>query len=139
MAFKKTIADMQALASQRKAQCISQEYRGMEARLSWRCERGHEWQAVPERIKAGSWCPRCAIHAMRDTIDPMAELARERGGRCLSDTYVNSITPLQWDCFKGHVWSAKPDSFRRGRWCPNCAILARTKKRVKRERYDVDG
>lgn len=123
MAYRKTIADMQALAARRNGQCLSQEFHGMEAKLVWRCERGHEWQAIPERIQQGSWCPMCARLKMRDTLEHMCEIARERGGRCLSAEYVNSDTPLLWECARGHRWHARPHRINSPRpsWCPVCA------------------
>ncbi len=52
----------------------------------------------------------------------MQELARERGGVCLSDAYTNATTKLRWRCAKGHEWMAVPDSVRNlGTWCPTCA------------------
>ncbi|SAK80984.1 hypothetical protein AWB75_05050 [Caballeronia catudaia] len=130
MVYRKTIADMHALAARKNGQCLSQEYRGMEAKMLWRCESGHEWQAIPERIQWGSWCPQCAREKMRDTIEHMNEIARERGGRCLSSAYVNSDTPLLWECAKGHQWKARPGSIRgpKPSWCPVCA-----KERIRKE------
>jgi Xaa-Pro aminopeptidase len=33
----------------------------------WRCGYGHEWLATVNSIKAGSWCPRCAINNTAET------------------------------------------------------------------------
>jgi hypothetical protein len=55
------------------------------------------------------------------TIQAMISLAGERGGRCLSQTYVNSTAPLVWECGAGHQWSATPETVRKGSWCPECA------------------
>ena len=35
-------------------------------------------------------------------IEKMREAARERGGECLSDDYVNANTKLKWRCAEGH-------------------------------------
>ncbi|MGA7811983.1 zinc-ribbon domain-containing protein [Caballeronia sp.] len=123
MAYRKTIEDMRALAARKKGQCLSLEYRGMEAKLLWRCDSGHEWQAIPEQIQQGSWCPQCAILKMRDTLERMREIAQERGGRCVSTEYINTNTALLWECANGHQWKAQPASIKRPRasWCPVCA------------------
>ncbi len=60
------------------------------------------------------------------TIEKMKEIAKERGGECLSKEYINSNTKLKWKCEKGHVWEAIPHSIkgsskRAGTWCPVCA------------------
>ena len=56
------------------------------------------------------------------TIEDMHTIAKERGGRCLSKTYVNVDTKLKWQCEKGHVWEAIPDCIKnRGQWCPYCS------------------
>jgi len=74
----------------------------------------------------GQWCPYCA-RKVRLGIGEMQELARQRGGVCLSKRYVNTKTPLRWQCAEGHVWSATPNSIKpsgykeRGTWCPICA------------------
>ncbi|MCP4898302.1 MAG: hypothetical protein GY906_15115, partial [bacterium] len=40
------------------------------------------------------------------------------GGKCLSDTYINTHTKLLWECKQGHQWEAKPSNIKSGRWCP---------------------
>src|SRR4029077_7098399 len=43
-------------------------------------------------------------------IQALTCLAIERGGRCISQVYVNSTMPLLWECATGHRWSAVPGS-----------------------------
>ena len=59
----------------------------------------------------------------RPTIEDMRQLAKERDseGKCLSDEYVNSQSKLEWQCGKGHVWRAIPNSIVKGSWCPICS------------------
>jgi len=57
------------------------------------------------------------------TIEDMQALAEERGGKCLSENYVNPHTKLEWKCEKGHVWFATPNNVKRGSWCPECGKL----------------
>src|SRR5260370_1167968 len=52
----------------------------------------------------------------------MKELARERGGKCLSQKYVNIYRKLLWECKEGHQWEAIPHNIKsHGQWCPECA------------------
>ena len=55
----------------------------------------------------------------KGTIEEMQAIARQRGGLCLSNTYLNSKTKLKWQCAYGHIWEATPrDVKHRGKWCP---------------------
>src|SRR2546430_139635 len=48
-------------------------------------------------------------------------IAKERGGFCLSDNYINNITPLKWRCSKGHEWNACLSSVKNhNTWCSYC-------------------
>jgi hypothetical protein len=57
------------------------------------------------------------------TIKEMQEIARLRGGRCLSEKYVNNVTNLKWQCKEGHVWERTPMLILRGSWCPYCVNI----------------
>ena len=51
----------------------------------------------------------------------MREMAAERGGRCISRTFVNGTTKMHWECAKGHRFWLVPMSIRhQGAWCPDC-------------------
>ena len=112
-----TIEQMQALAKERNGVCLSKTYGGALSKLRWRCVEGHEWEARPNNVKNGSWCPAC----LRGTIEEMQVLAKDRGGECLSTKYVNAKTKLRWRCSEGHEWEAVPSSVQRGKWCPRCS------------------
>lgn len=53
----------------------------------------------------------------------MREIARSRGGLCLSEHYTNNVTKLQWQCSNGHTWWATPARVKHSTWCPECARL----------------
>ena len=55
------------------------------------------------------------------TIEDMQRIARERGGECLSNEYINTNSELRWFCSKRHEWNATPHNVIRGTWCPHCA------------------
>ena len=54
------------------------------------------------------------------TIADMRAVARERGGKCLSDTYVDNRTPMEWECALGHTWDQKAGHILSGHWCGKC-------------------
>jgi hypothetical protein len=58
-----TIQQMKQIASQRGGTVVSRQYRDAFTPLVWRCALGHEFNAKPNHIKRGQWCPKC--HAPR--------------------------------------------------------------------------
>jgi hypothetical protein len=97
---KATIEDMRNLASIRGGTCGSDCYSGSLEQLLWRCAKGHQWYAVPGRIKRGSWCPVCAGNQKLKLKD-YRRLAASNGGKCLSMKYKNNDAKLRWRCAKG--------------------------------------
>ena len=124
MGKKLTIDQMHKIAAQRGGLCLSNNYVNAHTHLKWKCKYGHEWEAIPNNIKRGRWCPVCGIERgaqkQRSGIEEMKTLAQARGGKCLSDVYINTDTKLKWMCSKEHIWEAIPDAVKRGTWCPVC-------------------
>jgi hypothetical protein len=121
---KNCIEGMRDLAIVRGGRCLSTEYVGSKSKLLWQCAQGHRWQALPAAIVQGSWCPACARN-QRLGLSEFQDLARSRGGACLSYIYVNERTHLTWCCSEGHRWNATPQRVKRGSWCPTCANIRR--------------
>lgn len=119
-----TIDEMQKIAESHGGTCISGKYNDCFTKLWWRCKKGHKWEATPDKIKRGSWCPICSGNIPL-TIGEMREIAASRTGECLSETYTNNHTKLKWRCKEGHIWDAIPGSIRNGTWCPYCAKASR--------------
>lgn len=57
----------------------------------------------------------------------MQALAELKNGKCISTTYTNMSTHLEWGCEHGHRWCALPSNISRGKWCPIC----QKKKKIK--------
>lgn len=55
------------------------------------------------------------------TLEDCQRVAKEKNGECLSKTYKNQHTKIEWQCSEGHVWSAVPMAIRTGSWCPYCS------------------
>lgn len=71
----------------------------------------------------------------KDTIGNMREIARAKGGMCLSDQYFDQRTKLQWQCSEGHVWEAPPGQIKGsqhkpGTWCRKCGQRSSARKRM---------
>jgi hypothetical protein len=118
-----TIEICQKYAKSKGGKCLSVEYIGCMANLEWECAEGHRWFATPNNVlrkDGGTWCAIC-VKNVPLTIDICQEHAKDRGGKCLSDEYVNHHTDLEWECIEGHRWFATPaQSFRRSWWCREC-------------------
>jgi len=104
--------------------CLSNEYNGISSKLRFQCVRNHKWEAFPIVILRGGWCKKCGdatnAERMRLGIEKMRELARSRDGECISDTYKNARSKLEWKCSVGHIWAAIPGNVIKGHWCPYC-------------------
>ncbi|WP_235012137.1 zinc-ribbon domain-containing protein [Caballeronia catudaia] len=138
--FKDGLQRLQEAARQRNGECLSTVYDGSQKQYAFRCAQGHEWTTSAARIWQGTWCKRCADLGRRTlTIERLREIAKSRGGECLSTEVNHSSEKLEWKCHLAHVWKALPHNINKGRWCPNCAVLERTKNLLKRKRYDFEG
>lgn len=55
---------------------------------------------------------------LQDCID----VAILKGGKCLETAYINSQTPMMWECKYGHQWQNQFNNMKnRGDWCKTCA------------------
>lgn len=45
---------------------------------------------------------------------------QNKGGKCISTTYVNRTSHLLIECEKGHQWNVTWDTLNKGHWCPIC-------------------
>ena len=114
---------MQQLAESRGGKCLSEEYINNTTKLSWECREGHVWKTTPHTVKEGYWCPTCRHDKSKKTIEQMQELAKNRGGKCLSKEYIHSTIKLTWQCKEGHTWETSPKNIQQGKWCPHCHKL----------------
>jgi len=55
------------------------------------------------------------------TLDEIRADAARRGGKLVTETYVDSLTLMEWECAQGHRWRAVAHSIRQGHWCKRCA------------------
>lgn len=134
---------LKAVAAARGGELLNTVYAGLNAFYTFRCARGHEWRTKGGHVlHDGTWCRACAGLRRRHTIETMQQIAKARGGRCLSPEYLGVKVPLLWECHRGHQWKVAPDSvINADHWCPSCAVLdrIRAKSQHKRRRYLANG
>lgn len=136
IANQPTMEEIHTFARIRGWKCRSSEFINEKTKLEWQCSSNHKWKASWYQVRdkerkngifaKGTGCPHCPgkggikkIYWPR--IDDMRKIAQERGGHCLSNTYINSMTKLLWMCAKGHTWYATPSNIKKGSWCPYCS------------------
>jgi len=117
---KKTIEWCCNLAKEKGGSCLSTEYKNVKELMLWECARGHLWKAITDSIQQGYWCPVCAGN-QRKNIEWCCDLAKDKGGSCLSTEYKNSSSSMYWRCSNGHQWKSNANNIERGHWCPQCA------------------
>ncbi|MBM4371922.1 MAG: hypothetical protein FJ098_09725, partial [Deltaproteobacteria bacterium] len=115
-----TIGTLRELARSQGGECLSRSYRGPFARYLWRCAAGHEWKAMGDSVRRGSWCPECQWEAQAHSLESMREFAAERGWKCLSDHYETNQTKLRWECSRGHRWEGTFNYVQSRPYCPRC-------------------
>lgn len=103
---------------------------GSKRKLWWRCEKGHEWQAIVYTRTDGAGCPYCtgklAWAGESDLASQRPDLAAEwhpvkNGGVKPDSVLPGSHYKAWWICGKGHTWQAVVKSRTGGCGCPVCA------------------
>ena len=117
------LKEAQEISDSRKGKCLSKEYKNIESKLLFECDRGHQWYASLGDLKRKNrrgWCPEC-IGKKKLTIKIAHEEARKKGGKCLSKEYRDNKSFLTWQCEKGHIWDAPLCEIKsHGTWCVYC-------------------
>jgi hypothetical protein len=118
---KFTIDDCKKFANSKDGFCLSEKYEYYYKNLKWKCSEGHVFFISWGRIRGGSWCRICSFNRFRLGIEKCRQIAKERGGECLSTEYVDCKTKMLWKCKYGHTWETIFDVIICGCWCPTCA------------------
>jgi len=94
----------------------------------WKCEKGHEWQAVIANRSGGNKCPICQrmeIPSEKSLAIIKPELATEWHPKKNGDLSPENVSAyaakrVWWQCEKGHDWQALVSNRSGGRGCPYC-------------------
>lgn len=116
-AVRYTLEDCHVHAAKVGITCLSTSYTSNKDPMVWQCKRNHTFQRNFVSIqKSKVICPIC--ERIGDlTIEKCQELAKEKGGRCLSLT-IDSKS-VKWECIDNHIFDA---SFKKAEmiWCKTC-------------------
>jgi len=135
-ALRSTIIEMQRMARTKGGECLSLKYINSNTKLRWQCSEGHIWEAAPRDVKTGHWCPKCA-GVQKLTIEEMRNVAKTRGGKCLSKEYIGNDTKLKWCCKYGHEWEATSHKIKSGKWCPFCLGGIGRSEKICRKHFEI--
>ena len=63
------------------------------------------------------------VHGKRTPISAVRWYAKQKGGKLLSQIYINMLHKLSWQCKKGHKFETTFNHVKnRGQWCPICGL-----------------
>lgn len=103
---------------------------GSRTKVWWRCDQGHEWQAMVKSRIAGCGCPVCAnrkiVPGENDLATTHPELAAQwhpekNPGETPYQISAGTRRKVWWRCERGHEWQATVNSRAEGAGCPVCA------------------
>ena len=134
---KKTIDEVKNYVESQGYECLSDKYINNYTKLTFRCPKGHEYEATWGNFSGGHRCPKCAFNKQRKTIEEIREFAESVGYKVLSDIYITD-TKIKYKCPEGHVFETRQDDFQYGSRCPKCAINGRKKKAFERVKEYVE-
>lgn len=122
--IRNTIQDAHDLAKSKGLKCLSTEYKNVQTPMLWECDNGHQWEATYIFVYTNKKCQEC-LGRVGHNIKEAQNMAKEKGGKCLSVEYVNIDSKMLWQCKKGHTWETSFYLIQKGYWCPECAGMAK--------------
>ncbi len=126
MIIRYTLRDAQNAAFYNGGKCLSKEFIDLYSPLKWKCSQGHTWDADFAVVRQGSWCIQCVRHEdKRLRLEKLKGIAAMKGGKCLSEAYIDRATKLKFECRYKHSWMTAPANILHGSWCPKCAGKAK--------------
>ena len=116
--------------------------RGSSRRVWWRCEKGHEWQAMVKSRVSGCGCPVCANRAIRRGDNDLATThpglagqwhPTKNGGLTPETVSPYSNRKVWWVCERGHPYQAVVAA--RTMHSSGCPVCAGRVKSEQQKRY----
>lgn len=72
----------------------------------------------------GSGCKTCRYRKIREhhvfKLEDVIQVVEKRGGKVHSTNYINSESPMDFECSRGHTFTNRFSHIKRGQWCPTC-------------------
>jgi hypothetical protein len=103
---------------------------GSSKKVWWKCEKGHEWEAIIYNRIKGSGCPYCCgnvvIEGETDLLTLFPNIAldwdyEKNGMLAPSNITAHSNHKVWWKCKQGHQWKMTVNNRTLGQGCPYCS------------------
>ncbi len=103
---------------------------GMDKKIWWICNKGHEWDDSPGHRSKGRKCPICSnfrvLKGYNDLATTNPELAKEWNYKKNyplkpEEVIAGSSKKVWWICKKGHEWEVSLSHRKKGSGCPYCS------------------
>ncbi len=105
---------------------LKSNWQGWNAQYRFRCGNGHEISRSGSHLYYHIVaCPTCRNE---ESLRQLDQLARQAGGRCLSEQYVGRTASYQFVCREGHVFEKTASNLQKGSWCVLCARAEHSKR-----------
>jgi len=138
---KHNFAKISNIVKDRGGKVISDkaDYKNVNSSITVRCNKdGHTWRTKVSSILNGTWCAKCAKN-LPYTYDYVNSFINDRGGRLISDKYINVSAKLDVECkLCDAQWAPTFKELLNGTWCPFCCQKKDQKKlaNIFRDIYD---
>lgn len=70
-------------------------------------------------------------------LKDVIELIERKGGKLLSEEYINITSKLKVRCSEGHIWEPSFCNLKKGTWCPICACWSEEEKEYITKNKDI--
>jgi hypothetical protein len=127
--FRTSLDTVKCLIASRGGLLLSETYKNGKCKLMIKGECGHTFSSTWTAIKnKGRWCQECS-GGTRLGIQHIRNEIEARGGTMISESYINSVTPITIKCGKCNtIWDMTWDKIKQNHWCIGCGRYKRQKR-----------
>lgn len=130
MQIKTTLENIKQILEDKGFKLLTTEYKRNSQKLDVLCSKGHIYHPTAKSIKRGGGCSICynetsarmKAKACPEKIQEAIDIAKSKGGECLSDSYINNRSKLKFRCSNGHEWETTIKCIKKA-WCPICSLI----------------
>ena len=113
-------------AHSRGGELLSTKFIRFNSKYKFKCAEGHIWTASGT---GKSWCPKCA--GKGKGIRDIQSLAKKRGGRLLSKSFIGVDKKYDFKCSLGHSFTMTFAKMQGGQWCSICSKGSKSEELVR--------
>jgi hypothetical protein len=142
MQIKITIDQIRQLVEDKGFKLLTTEYKRNSQKLDVMCSKGHLYHPTAKTLKRGGGCSVCynetfarmKVKACPEKIQEAIDIAKNKGGECLSDNYINNRSKLKFRCSNGHEWETNLKCIKKS-MVPNMFINKNTGSKILSRSY----